>query len=255
MPEPFDLADLGIPDTSEYHKLQQHCADIQPLCYADGETLVQGGALVRDVFLILSGECEVSADGADDAAAPLATIQVQDAASPVFVGEMAYFGGGMRTATVTSVGRTYALQLRAEHLSTIVESFPLFTRILCKQFADRLRHTNDALTEHRNLLNVTSSTQTIAPGDVVFSRGDAAETLYQIAAGDVSRETNGQAEPIERGELFLGFLDPLAYFTDGHYASTVRAVTECTVQGFPKTMKTNVVRRWPELVLHCLGTK
>lgn len=149
MPVPFDLAGLGIGDDSEYLKLLERCPDIRLARYDDGEYLTREGDSTREIFIILKGACVVEVNTVrrgGRAPNALATV-LSDLRNPSFVGEMAYLGGGFRSASVRASGGTFAFVLKPAHLDILMAEFPLFTRILCRQFAARLAEANGALRE------------------------------------------------------------------------------------------------------------
>ncbi|MDP7639700.1 MAG: cyclic nucleotide-binding domain-containing protein [Candidatus Hydrogenedentes bacterium] len=132
MAQEFTLEDLGIPSGSEFHRLVERCGGSRLLRYDDGETLVERGDPSRDAYLILRGGYVVRREESKDS---VAEGQVTDPSAPEFVGELVYLGRGRRSASVAALGETFAICLKPEHMDTIMEEFPMFTRILCKQFA------------------------------------------------------------------------------------------------------------------------
>ncbi|MBN2308242.1 MAG: cyclic nucleotide-binding domain-containing protein [Candidatus Hydrogenedentes bacterium] len=254
MPDTFDLADLSIPEDSEYHRLKQRCPGVRCLRFGDGEHLTRYGELADDIFLIMKGgfDVEERTDSADSRPGVLASCDVHDVSSPAFIGEMAHLGSAVRVASVRSRGECYTIAMRPDDLAVITAEFPVFTRILCRQFSERLRKAVDEVNEHRRLFATQPERRTLEAGEVLFARGDAADTLFQLLDGAFVRETEDGEEPIHRESLFLGVLDPMPYFCDAHHESTVKATSEAKVIAFRKTAKLALVRTMPELVLHCL---
>ena len=258
MPQPFELSELNIPTHSESHRLRERCPDITLLRFADGETIIQKGEIARDVFILLRGGCSIEQPGEGSAkqnANGLAVVVTEGVAIPAFVGEMAYLGDGLRTASARCTEETYAMCLKPEQFNILIEEFPLFTRVLCKQFATRLKDTNERLKEHQSLLALELNHVTLNPGDIVFSEGDPADTLYQLVEGRISREASSGSAPILSSHLYLGFLDAWAYFMDAPHEITVKATSEVTLRAISKRSKLAVIRNMPQLALNCLSPR
>jgi len=255
MPGEFELFDLNLPEDSVYHKLLERFPDIQKLRFQDGECLLHEGDMSNEIFMLLLGECAVEQPGERHDARPhraLATVRAEDPSSPSFVGEMAYLGGGFRSATVRSRGVAHVLCLKPNHLSAIIEGYPIFTRILCKQFSARLSSTTEALNEYERLFEMETVEMVKAPGELLYTKGEPADTLYQLLDGTLERETPEGWEPIARNALLFGILDPVPYLCDGNYNATVRAETQVIVAAIPKSSKLALIRKVPQLALNCL---
>lgn len=258
MPQPFDLSELGIPAQSEYHRLAERCPDVENLKFGEGEYLIQKGDVSKDIFLILRGTCIIEQPKQSIAKLPpqtLAVVLTQDVSTPAFVGEMAYLGDGLRSASVRCAEATYAIKLKPEHFDTLTGEFPLFTRVLCKQFAARLKETNDRLKQSQGLFAMESRQVIMNPGDTIFSQGDPADTLYQLQEGHISRETSAGSAPILSTNLYLGFLDAWAYFMDAPHEITVKATSPVVLRAISKRSKLAVIRNMPQLALNCLSPR
>jgi CRP-like cAMP-binding protein len=244
MPTPFDPEDLNIPKTSEIHGLIERLTDIELLMFRDGEYLIRQGEAVTDTFIVVSGYYVVEHSSAGPETRPLRTLAVSsgEVDSPSFVGEMAYLGGGFRTASVRSSGTTYAFKLKSRHLEVIIAEFASLTRTLCREFTVRLKEANEIL----KILSIESRLVAKAAGERVIEKGEKAETLYQLVNGSLVYEDD---ETIDSDEDNLGFVDPSPFFQDGHYDSTVKAETPCSLVAISKASKLAVIRNYPELIL------
>jgi CRP-like cAMP-binding protein len=245
MPTSFDVVELNIPQTSEIHAVLEKLPDIETLQFQDGEYLIQQGETASDTFIVVSGSFVVEHTSAGPEKLPLKTLAVvsSDVDSPSFVGEMAYLGGGFRTASVRSSGSTFALKLKEKHMDVIIAEFPSFTSILCRQFTARLREANKALE------NTSMESKMImkTAGELVVQRGEKAETLYQLVGGSLVREND--VEGIYSDQDNFGFIDPGPFFLDGEYGSTVKAETASSLVAISKKSKLAVIRNFPELIL------
>lgn len=249
MAQEFSLEDLGIPSGSEFHRLVERCGGSRLLRYGDGEALVNKGDMSKEVFLILRGGYVVQRE---DSGGGVAEGQITDPSAPAFVGELAYLGRGRRSASVAAVGETFALCLTPGHMDTIMEEFPMFTRILCKQFADRLRNTTEALAESQKLFDLGGERVTKKAGETIIAEGEPADTLYQLLEGSLIQESADGEAPLDAKKLFMGFLDPAAYLADGAYNVTLKAGTDATLLAIDKRAQFAVVRSLPDLALRSL---
>ncbi|GMW02591.1 MAG: hypothetical protein AMXMBFR84_37270 [Candidatus Hydrogenedentota bacterium] len=252
----FSLADLGVPPGSEFHRLVERCPKVKPLCFDDGECVISAGDAARTVYLVLRGGYTVETaggNGTPSEATVLATHEDTGALSPSFIGEMAYLGGGRRSATVRSRGAIHALALEPEDLDALIAEFPIFTRILCRQFADRLREMNTALQEKDHLFTLRAAVQTRENGETVLEKGMDAVHLHQVIEGRVSKEVNGEWLPLGPKDAYLGFLFPWVYFRDGHYGEHVRADGPVKIRLLSQADKLAIIRNHPQLMLWCLN--
>jgi len=245
MPTPFDPMDLNLPQNSELHALIERLPDMEPLMFEDGEYLIRQNEAVTDTFIVVSGNYVVEHSSAGPERRPLKTLAVSsgDVDSPSFVGEMAYLGGGYRTASVRSSGTTYTLKIKGKHVDIIIAEFSSLTRILCIEFTARLKEANEVLKD----LSIESRIVAKPTGESVIQKGEKAETLYQLVSGSLIREVDD--EVIDSDREYFGFVDPGPFFRDGKYGSTVKTQTPCSLVAIPKEAKLAVIRNYPELVL------
>jgi CRP-like cAMP-binding protein len=115
--------------------------------FAKGDVLLREGAVGSDVFLILSGRCEVRRQ-AGKRERVLATLEAGH-----FFGEMAVLSPDPRTATVAAVADVRVLVLSAwEFQVALQENAPLASHI-AKVLAQRLREAEEELKELRRRLD------------------------------------------------------------------------------------------------------
>ncbi len=254
MPVPFDVSTLNIPESSEISRLLAQCSDIVPVRFSDGDLIVREGEEDTDTYLLVRGSYVVEQapkEGSPPQPNAL-SIETSDIDAPTFVGEMAYFGGGFRSATVRSSGACHAFQLKPEHIDIIIDDFPLLTRVLCRQFTERLREADEVLKEHHSRLAMDVQRITKNPEEVIYKRGEPADTLYQLLAGTVVREDEATGEEVAAATPLAGFLDPAPYLRGAKYMATVRAKTRAILVSVAKNSRAAFVRNYPELVLRVL---
>ncbi len=254
MPEPCDLSSLKLPENSEVQALLETCNDIDLLRFSDEEFLIRADETSQDIFLILRGGCLVEHPDAPLERTPgseLAIIEGTEA-QPVFVGEMAYFGTGRRTASVRSTLNTKALRLQPGHLDVIIQQFPWLTRILCGQFTKRLQETNELLNAYKGLMTMEADNRFLSPGDVVFKAGDPPDSLCQLVSGTVVLEREGVEEEVVSSASSPAFLEPGAFFLGEPHGATATAKSAVILAAVSARSRLAAARNFPEQVLGVL---
>ena len=255
MPQRLDPEELNLPAGSEIRQLLVACPDIEAYRFADEEYLVRADDEGSDVFLIVRGSCLVENRDAGEKRQPghqLAVVHGEDGA-PAFVGEMSYLGGGYRTASVRSAMNTFALRLTPAHIEAIIEKHPFFTRVLCRQFATRLREVNEQLRHYQNASLLLAEQRFVAPGELICERGAPALQLIELVDGVLEQEDADGTREVYPASGAHSFLEALAYLSGGNYASTLKASTQCIVVAISEDSRANVVRNYPELALRVIA--
>ena len=145
MPVPITLGEIRSLALEEIKALTALHPEIRPLLYREGEWLFQEADASRKVFIVLQGTYAVEKE-----ATGLVLDEVTcDVANFAIVGEMAYLGGQSRTASVRARTECHVLVLDPAHLETVMERFPMLTRVICRQFALRLKAANETIQELR----------------------------------------------------------------------------------------------------------
>lgn len=256
MPNPFNLDLLHLPQGSEVHELIRLCPDAEPMRFGDGELLVAPGDPGKDIFLVLRGSCLIEhADAPEERTHghELAVIEGTPAA-PVFVGEMAYLGSGRRTAVVRSALNVFALRLQPAHVDIIIERFPSFTRILCRQFCRRLAEADELLRREQSKTTMQTRQVSYEAGQIVFEKGQPAHATYQVVFGDVVEECDGEAP---REWSYAGaepvFLGTREFLAGGAYGSTVRAKSHAMLLVVGQESRHALIRNYPDIALRLLS--
>jgi len=251
VPASFDIDDLKIPEDSEYRQLLERCPDIEQKRFTDGEYLMREGEECKDVFLVLKGSYVVEQPGTDRGDKPPDALAVVSSTpdAPTYVGEMAYFGGECRSASVRSAMANYVLFLKPAHLDVIIDEFSLLTRILCHQFAERLRETSSALHNVQDRTRIEAEQVFAKAGQVLFEKGERAEKLYQLVDGVLLSAGAIHVKKLSAQDTFMGFIEAGPYFADGVYETTVEAETPAILVAISRASKPAVIRNYPELIL------
>ena len=99
-----------------------------------GEVLVREGQRGNELYVIVSGQAEVSRGGKT-----LATLKAGD-----YFGELAVLRPAPRTATVTATGVMEVLILTSRELAVLLADVPLFARKLLTGMAGRIQEADAA---------------------------------------------------------------------------------------------------------------
>jgi CRP-like cAMP-binding protein len=147
MPQVFDFKTISSKALDEIGRLIERHPDITPMLFSPGEYLLREGDASQEVYVVLAGDYVVEqAPMFPDAPASILAKASCSADNIAIIGEMAYLGGGhKRTASIKAAGDLQVLRLQPEHLDAIIESCPMLTRVLCLQFAQRIRELNEAV--------------------------------------------------------------------------------------------------------------
>lgn len=254
MPEAFDLSQLSLPGDSEIHRLLERCPGIEALRFLDGDNLMVEGEDSRETYIVLRGSfvVEHGADGENaGSGAPLAirTVSEED---PLFIGEMAYLGDSIRTATVRSSGAVFTLCLLPEHLDTIIDEFPFFTRILSKQLTRRVRESGEIIKSYREKFDMKTAQLTKQAGDEIAAAGEPVDCLYQLVDGALIKDTPQGAETITSGKYPLDMINAEEFFAGAPYAASIRAKTNVILVAIDKSSRMAIIRNYPQLAAHYL---
>lgn len=253
MPEPFNLETIHLPESSEIHALLKACPDIESLRFSNDEFLIHGSDAGQDIFLLLRGHCLVEQPDAPRERTPgneLAVVQAEPDA-PVFVGEMAYLGEGLRSASVRSVMATFTLRLKPAHLDTIMERFPGFTRILCRQFALRLGEANVFIKRYQKNNTMAVEQRFLSPGEVLAEEGDLADKLFQLVDGILLEKGDPDTtiRASDDGPVFIG---TRPFFLGGVHPKRIVAKTPAIIVTLGKSREAAIIRNFPELALELI---
>jgi CRP-like cAMP-binding protein len=104
-----------------------------------GHVLCREGGRARECFIIVTGQAEVTLDGAH-----LATVNAGET-----VGEMALLDGGRRSATVTTTAPTVVLVIEGLRFEALVHAVPAVSRAVVRALSERLREQDEVNAAHR----------------------------------------------------------------------------------------------------------
>lgn len=253
VPEAYDIAQLGLKESSEINALLRQCADIEPRRFRDGEFLMQEGEESSDLFIILEGACVVERPGAVPGAPSLIlATMTADLENPAILGEMAYFGTQRRSASVRSVGCTHALCLHPHHIEIIVEGYPTLLKIIFRQFTQRLLESNQSLKDMQARFAMAPERRMASAGEVLFSCGEPASTLFQLVMGEIRLEWPDHSQIVGPEALSEGFLELGPFLRQQPQQCTAIVESAAFLVAIDAIHREAFARSYPRVVLTCL---
>ena len=187
--EPYELSYLELDPDSHYHKLLQRCPDIQPIRFRDQQYIIRQGNCSNEIYIVLRGSCLIEDEKGGHGVANSAMALIHgDEQAPAFVGEMSHLADGVRIASVKSAGATHTLCLQPRHMEIIVNEFPLFTQVLCRQFTARLRESNAALRKIGESLEMQAESTFCTDGHVLYREEMTPTHCTNSSTEDSSRQ-------------------------------------------------------------------
>lgn len=251
MPDPLDPASLDLASDPELGPLLAACPDIALLRFRDGECLVREGEEGQDLYIVRRGSLVVEKALPDGTPRPLAQLECSPG-TPAILGEMAYFGAQVRTATVRAVGACQALHLRPAHLDAVMAGFPGLTRILCRQFTARLKEANEELRDLRARFHLAPERRMAQAGELIFAAGAPADAVFQLAMGAVRLDGPDGSKVLRAEDLPGGFLGLEAFLRKRPHAATATAEEPCFLAAIPAARRSAFLGAHPDLVLRLL---
>ncbi len=220
--------------------------------YDDGEYVVREGDTDQDFFILEQGSIVVEKQGGDRAARPLIlNATLYQRGHLIAFGELAYFVGGVRTASVRSTGRSIVLRFPPATFGEIFRKHPAMAEQMFQLLGEHLRRTSEELRTLQSRLAAPSENRTVPAGTVLFEAGSRADTLFQCLLGQVRLEgPKGTQTTDSSGE---GLLDLLPYLSGGTHAGKAVCATDCMLLAFGPDARAGVLHAFPEAALAALG--
>jgi CRP-like cAMP-binding protein len=256
MPETYAIEKLHLEPSSEVLRLLGQCPEIAPIRFWDGELLVREAATSQEIFLVLKGSLVVEQASAVVGGAPvmLACITAEPD-SLAIIGEMAYLGAQARAASVRSCGATHTLRLEPRHIDGILDGFPMLTRLICRQFSQRLQDTDHALRTLQSRFALSPGQRMAQQGEVLFAQGDPAQALFQLVAGGIRLDGPGGTRMVGPDDLPQGLLEPGPFLAGGAQTHTATVEGMAFLAVIDLAHREALVRCFPNLALDLLAQK
>jgi CRP-like cAMP-binding protein len=203
--------------------------------------MIKEGERSRDILVVTEGGLVVEREGNPPAVLAQMTGSTD---SPLFLGEMAYFGEEPRSASVRCVGACLALRLTPDHVDMVLDGFPGLTRIICRQFTQRLREASQALAALRSGMDLGDARRMLEDGEALFRAGEPAQRLYQLVVGRLRIEA---PEDLPGGFIELG-----PWLTAGNHSVSAFADGSAFLAELDRSRRPAFLRRFPEITLALL---
>lgn len=191
--------------------------------YSPSQVIFREGESGDGLYIVMSGEVEISAIMSGEQRRVLRTVKPGD-----FFGEMAVLDNEVRSATATSIGETKALFIGRDDLLSILERSPQLAYSLMREFSQRMRDSNrkyiDELLQAERLTLVGRFARSIVhdfknPLNII---GLAAEMGCMEGAGESMRSSAYQRITKQVGRL-SNMINELLEFTRGSQSEIVLA--------------------------------
>jgi CRP-like cAMP-binding protein len=254
MPQNYAIESLKLDPDSEVVRLVAQFPDLEPVSFGDGEQLIREGETSQEIFIVLAGALVVEQATAVPGGAPvlLACITAEPD-SIAILGEMAYLGAQLRAASVRSCGRSHTLRLEPRHIDGILEGFPGLTRVICRQFSQRLQDTDRALRTLQSRFALNPKQRLAQAGEVLFRQGDPATALFQLVAGSIRLDGPDGSRQVSAEDLREGLLEPRPFLAGGCQTGTATVEAMAFLAVIDAEHRPALVRCFPELALALLG--
>ncbi|HEX6221939.1 MAG TPA: cyclic nucleotide-binding domain-containing protein [Acidimicrobiia bacterium] len=182
----------------------------KPVVLDRGDTLINQGDESNAVFLLVNGSLQVSRD-LDEVTAVIANIDEPGS----IVGEMVAIGGGRRTATVTATEASELIAVEVSDFDRLLAEDPDLADLLVHvairraeegELAELLAN-HFGMVDEDTLIATCSSVRwhRLTAGEVLFSEGDASDSVYFVVRGRLTTTRADPAEGVE-GEIKVGEL-------------------------------------------------
>lgn len=225
--------------------------------YEDGEYVIREGDADQDFFILEQGSIVVEKQGTDRSSRPLIlNATLYQRGQLIAFGELAYFVGGVRTASVRSTGRSIVLRFPPATFGEIFRKHPAMAEQLFRLVGDHLRRTSEELRALQSRFGVSPQTREIRAGAVLFEEGARAETLYQCLLGRIRLDLPGGSRTVSGSDpAGQGLVDLLPYLSGGNHPAKGIAETDCALLAFGPQAREGVLHAFPQAVLEALGGK
>ncbi|MDX8377455.1 MAG: cyclic nucleotide-binding domain-containing protein [Mariprofundales bacterium] len=203
--------------------------------YEDGDKIVSMGELADSLFFVMDGNLNVTMKF-NDKTKQLATLSAGD-----FFGEMGYFIGRKRTATVKASSSVTLLELPYTAIDELQKEIPSLKENMLLYYRQRVQITRLSLTPMFSGLSLNdieilaqhASLLRVQPGEVLFQEGDTSKGVYLIYHGNIALSTSVENDEHVVAILNIGDLvGEISLVSDGKHTTTARAVIDSTVLMF-----------------------
>lgn len=224
-----------------------------------GEVLIRKGDKTDTVYVLVEGSLTV----ARTATADRAILAVVDEPGAV-VGEMAHFGGGVRSVTVSARTKSELIAFTSQRFQEVLDDNPDLSRLLAEAAVQRAEYAELAslLADHFGiddsavLMATCQAVQwhRLEPGEVLFREGDQSDSVYIVVRGRLgATRAEGQKE-VRIGEAGRGeFVGELGLMGQTPRSATLTAVRDTVVARMDESAFHQLITAQPRMMFElCL---
>lgn len=199
--------------------------------YEVGQTILEEGAAGDSFFLVGRGRVVVSGKSFEGEKVYLTTFSDGDC-----FGEVSFFTGERRSATVEAVEKAWVLEVARPTLNRVLQEYPTVRESLLRFYKERIAGTLLAKSPLFAKLDVRQRKdlaerfifETYQAGDLVIREGDHSDAFYAIKSGRVRVYTGRDDAPTELAALGPGeIFGEIAAIEGSRRTASVRALSEC----------------------------
>jgi CRP-like cAMP-binding protein len=151
-PTPYAIDSIRPLALAEITTLMERHPGVTPLLFKAGDLIIKEGEASKNIYVILQGAYVVEQLSPLLENPPVRLAEVTCAPESFsIVGEMAYIGDLVRTASVRATTETHTLCLKPRHIDAILAECPMLTRVIVQQFVLRLKEANRIIRESQAL--------------------------------------------------------------------------------------------------------
>lgn len=216
--------------------------------YPAGRVLINEGDAGDVFYFVNQGRMEVTKRTNSGQSAKLAVV-----GSGQGFGEMALLTGSPRACSVHAITAVILYQLKQADFDVIVQSEPLFRKMLLKNAEDFLHYDTIKVLQPFALLEpdrmyalmARMTERTYAPGEDIIVQGDPGDYYYIVKTGRVTvlKRSRGEQEQEEVAMLVEGDgFGEEALIRDDPRNATCRAIEETTVYALDKVDFSHIIK-------------
>lgn len=231
-PEPVDVyVESPVLSSLNAEQLVHMLGALELRRFDTGQTIVREGDSGDSFFLIGRGRVVVSGHNFQGEKIYLTTFSDGDC-----FGEVSFFTGDKRTATVEPVERAWVLEIDRPTLNRVMQDYPTVRESLRRFYRERVAESLLAKSplfkgldvKQRKALAERFMFETYQPNDLVIREGDHSDAFYAIKSGEVRVYTGADEAPVELATLRAGeIFGEIAAIEGSRRTASVRAGQEC----------------------------
>ncbi len=219
--------------------------------YTGGAVVLWEGEAGDAFYVVAAGTAKVTRQAEDGTDVELASLGAGQ-----FFGEMAYFSGGNRMATVVAGDELTLLVLSRTVLDAIVDRYPDVARIMQQYYRERLLNIIFSCSplfqslgevDRRYLADEFEYLEARA-GEILIQQGQAGEGLFILAQGTVRASSRVKDETIDYPDMLEGAIfGEISLLTDKPATATCVTATDSTLFKLPKGIFSAMIEQHPEI--------